>query len=176
MHASSLDEPRTLTTAEFKLAGRQFVSGVTVVTTRTSHNHVHGATVSAFGTLSLDRLQVMISLGRTGRLAALIAESGGFAVSILADRQEPVARAFADATRPIGHGEFPDAVSRAESTGAPVIDGSLAFFDCTLNASVQSGDHTILIGDVQAVGASDGWPLVYFDGAYRRIMSKEQSR
>ena len=37
--------------------------------------------------------------------------------------------------------------------------------------ALDSGDHTIFIGQVQAVGAVDGAPLVYFDGAYRRLVT-----
>ena len=169
MCVCTLELTRTLTPADFKQAGRRFASGVTVVTTRTSDNDVHGATVSAFCTLSLEPMQVMISLGRAGRLAALIRDSGIFAVSILAHDQEATSRAFADATRPLTKGTFEDAPTLVEATGAPILDGCLAFFDCTLANTFDSGDHTIVIGSVQAVGAVDGWPLTYFDGAYRRI-------
>jgi flavin reductase (DIM6/NTAB) family NADH-FMN oxidoreductase RutF len=31
------------------------------------------------------------------------------------------------------------------------------------------GDHTIFVGRVQGAGASEGWPLVYFDGDYRGV-------
>jgi flavin reductase (DIM6/NTAB) family NADH-FMN oxidoreductase RutF len=169
MCASTLQERRTLTAAEFKQAGRRFASGVTVVTTRTTDDEVHGATVSAFCTLSLEPLQVMISLGSAGRLAALIRDSGRFAVSILAQDQESVSRAFADSSRPLSRDTFDDAPSRVEATGAPVLNGCLAFFDCTLERTHDSGDHTIFIGRVDAVGARDGEPLVYFDGGYRRV-------
>jgi flavin reductase (DIM6/NTAB) family NADH-FMN oxidoreductase RutF len=169
MCASTLQDLRTLSAAEFKQAGRRFASGVTVVTTRTNGDDVHGATVSAFCTLSLEPLQVMISLGRAGRLAALIRDSGRFAVSILSEEQEPISRAFADALRPITRDTFPDAASHTEATGAPIIDGCLAFFDCTYRTAIDSGDHTVFIGDVQAVGATEGQPLVYFDGAYRTV-------
>jgi len=80
--------------AEFKRAGRHFASGVTVVTTRLGEI-LHGATVSAFSTLSLEPMQVLVSLGRDGRLAAIMRESGLFAVNILAAHQASVSRAFA---------------------------------------------------------------------------------
>jgi flavin reductase (DIM6/NTAB) family NADH-FMN oxidoreductase RutF len=169
MCVSTLEAQRTLTPAAFKQAGRRFASGVTVVTTRTRDNDVHGATVSAFCTLSLEPMQVLISLGRAGRLAALIRESGIFAVSILADDQETISRAFADASRPLGKGAFDDAQSRVEATGAPVLEACLAYFDCRLANAIDSGDHTLFIGSVEAVGAIDGLPLMYFDGAYRRV-------
>jgi flavin reductase (DIM6/NTAB) family NADH-FMN oxidoreductase RutF len=169
MCASTLEQCRSLTPADFRQAGRRFASGVTVVTTRTPDDAVHGATVSAFCTLSLEPLQVMISLGQAGRLATLIKESNRFAVSILAEDQESVSRAFADSNRPLATTTFHDAPTRTEATGAPILEGALAYFDCTLEATFDSGDHTIFIGSVEAVGATEGRPLIYFDGAYRHI-------
>ncbi len=159
--------------ADFRQAGRRFASGVTVVTTRLD-DLVHGATVSAFCTLSIEPLQVMVSLGRAGRLAAMLRDSGCFAVSILAHDQEPVSRAFAMSSRATSEQRFPDVASHPEATGAPVLDGCLAYFDCTLAAAIDSGDHTLFIGSVQAVGAVDGEPLVYFDGAYRALVTGHQ--
>jgi flavin reductase (DIM6/NTAB) family NADH-FMN oxidoreductase RutF len=156
--------------AEFKQAGRRLASGVTVVTTRCG-SVVHGATVSAFATLSLEPLQVLISLASAGRLAGLIRASDMFAVNVLQEHQQSVARAFASPARPVSECTFPDVGSRGAATGAPILEGSLAFFDCMLDTAVESGDHTIFIGNVQAVGAIDGPPLVYFDGAYRVLQS-----
>src|SRR4051794_20941920 len=104
-----------LSPAEFRQAGRRFASGVTIVTTRLE-NVVHGATVSAFCTLSLEPMQVLVSLGRAGRLAAMLRDSGRFAVSILAADQEWLSRAFANSTRPTTEGEFPDAASHVEAS------------------------------------------------------------
>jgi flavin reductase (DIM6/NTAB) family NADH-FMN oxidoreductase RutF len=168
--ATSLPALGEATATEFKHAGRRFASGVTVVTTRTG-DVVHGATVSAFTTLSLEPLQVLISLSSTGRLAALIRESGRFAVNVLAEHQEPVSRAFASPMRAVSDVSFPDVASRAVATGAPIVEECLAYFDCTVASAIDSGDHTLFIGNVRAVGAVEGLPLVYFDGAYRALQS-----
>jgi flavin reductase (DIM6/NTAB) family NADH-FMN oxidoreductase RutF len=171
MCASPLDTAVASAT-EFKQAGRRFASSVTIVSTRVG-DMVHGATVSAFCTLSLEPMQVMVSLGRAGRLAAMLRESGTFAVSILAADQEAISRAFATSSRPTSLERFPDCESHTMATGAPVLDGCLAYFDCLLDSAVDSGDHTIFIGNVQAVGARDDQPLVYFDGAYRQLVTRE---
>jgi len=165
-------EASAVTPGEFRHAGRRFASGVTIVTTRLGEM-VHGATVSAFCTLSIEPLQVMVSLGRAGRLAAMVGESGRFAVSILAADQEAVSRAFANSARPTSEAVFPDVESRAEATGAPVLEGCLAFFDCWVTSAIESGDHTIFIGSVHAVGATDAHPLVYFDGGYRTLVTDD---
>ena len=151
---------------QFKQAARRFASGVTVVTTR--HGDVlHGGTVSAFFSLSLEPLQVLISLNTSGRLAELVRQSGCFAVNILRAEQEPVSRLFATAQRATSTGVLPGVDTDQDATGAPIISDCLAYFDCEVATQFESGDHTLFIGLVRAVGVSDGEPLVYFDGAYR---------
>ena len=151
---------------QFKQAARRFASGVTVVTTR--HEDVlHGGTVSAFFSLSLEPLQVLISLNTSGRMAELIRLSRCFAVNILRTEQEDISRLFATAQRPTAVDALPGVDTDPAATGAPIIRDCLAYFDCQVATEIESGDHTLFIGLVQAVGASDGEPLVYFDGAYR---------
>jgi flavin reductase (DIM6/NTAB) family NADH-FMN oxidoreductase RutF len=162
-----------VTPAEFKQAARRLASGITIVTTRLG-NTVHGATVSAFATLSLEPMQVLVSLGRDGRLAAMLRDSGIFAVSILGAEQEPVSRAFA-VSRPTSEDAFPDVATHVLATGAPVVDGALACFDCTIANTFDSGDHTIFAGNVHAVRTDDGGlPLLYFNGGYGTIRFSDQ--
>jgi flavin reductase (DIM6/NTAB) family NADH-FMN oxidoreductase RutF len=54
-------------------------------------------------------------------------------------------------------------------TGAPVIEGALAWLDCSLAATHPGGDHTIFVGRVEAGGEGGGQPLVWFDRGYARL-------
>jgi flavin reductase ActVB len=154
--------------AQFKQAARHFASGVTVVTTR-SDELQHGGTVSAFFSLSLEPLQVLISLNSTGRLAELVEQSGVFAVNVLSAEQESISRLFAAPQRPTSLGALKGVETEVASTGAPIIRGCLAYFDCAVADVILAGDHTLFIGQVQAVSAAAGQPLLYFDGAYRTL-------
>jgi flavin reductase (DIM6/NTAB) family NADH-FMN oxidoreductase RutF len=159
-------------TVQFKQAARRFASGVTVVTTRCDEV-LHAGTVSAFFSLSLDPLQVLISLNSTGRLAELVTQSGIFAVNVLRAEQESLSRLFASPQRPTSLGALPGVETKVAVTGAPIIPDCLAYFDCTVANAIIAGDHTLFIGQVQAVFASDGRPLLYFDGAYRTLTNGE---
>ncbi|MBV9596887.1 MAG: flavin reductase [Chloroflexi bacterium] len=141
---------------------------MTVVTTRWEEV-VHAGTVSAFFSLSLEPLQVLISLNSTGRLAELVTESGVFAVNVLSAEQESVSRLFASPRRPTSLGALPELETDIAVTGAPIIRGCLAHFDCTVASAVVAGDHTLFIGQVMAAFAAEGHPLLYFDGAYRSL-------
>ncbi|MGH2586935.1 MAG: flavin reductase family protein [Dehalococcoidia bacterium] len=151
---------------DFKQAARRFASGVTVVTTRRDRE-IHGITASAFVTLSLDPLQVLVSINAGSRLHGMILESGHFAINVLREEQRAISHYFASPSRPTCIDEFPEIACRAHVTGAPVLEDCLAHFDCRLAATYPGGDHTIFIGDVLSAAGGEGAPLLYFDGDYR---------
>jgi flavin reductase (DIM6/NTAB) family NADH-FMN oxidoreductase RutF len=164
--------PTPITSADavgaFKQAARRFATGVTVVTTRQGRD-VYGLTVSAFATLSIDPLQVLVSIRTGNRLHEMIRESGVFAINILREEQRPISQYFAQPGRPTCIDAFPEIATGILVTGAPVIDDCLAHFDCRLAATLAGGDHAICIGDVVAACGSDGHPLLYFNGDYRGL-------
>ncbi len=157
---------------EFRKAAGRFASGVTVVTTQ-SGGQLYGITVSAFASFSVDPLQVLVSIWRGNRLHDMIGESGVFAVSVLAEGQRPVSEYFATPGRVPVDGAFPDIEIACYATGAPVIAGSLAYFDCRVTSSFGGSDHTIYIGEVLAVSSREGRPLLYFSRDYRGLRDWE---
>jgi flavin reductase (DIM6/NTAB) family NADH-FMN oxidoreductase RutF len=159
---------------EFRRAAGRFASGVTVVTTR-SGGQLYGITVSAFASFSIDPLQVLVSIWRGNRLHEMIRESGVFAVSVLEEGQRSVSEYFATPGRVPVDGAFPDIDVEQHATGAPVIAGSLAYFDCRLSASFPGSDHTIYIGEVVAVGSREGRPLLYYSRDYRGLRDWQQA-
>jgi flavin reductase (DIM6/NTAB) family NADH-FMN oxidoreductase RutF len=152
----------------FKQAASKFASGVTVVTAREGR-YVYGITVSAFASLSLDPLSVLVSIRQESRLHEMIRASGAFAVSILREGQRPIAEYFARPRRPLAKDTFPGIECLTDTTGAPIICGSLAHFDCELITGHPAGDHTIFLGGVVGADARRGEPLLYFSGAYHGI-------
>ena len=54
--------------------------------------------------------------------------------------------------------------------GSPLIDGVLAYIDCTIGDVVESGDHSIVIGNVTDLDVRhEGGPLLFFRGGYGRF-------
>jgi flavin reductase (DIM6/NTAB) family NADH-FMN oxidoreductase RutF len=107
---------------------------------------------------------------RNAAIYKTVLAAGSFAVSMLSARQEHVARYFADHSRPRGTDEFSSVEwSPGPSTGAPILDGALAWLDCTLINSYEGGDHEIFIGSVLASGsgpADDA--LVFYCGDFHQ--------
>ncbi|MEY9843508.1 flavin reductase (DIM6/NTAB) family NADH-FMN oxidoreductase RutF [Streptacidiphilus sp. BW17] len=152
----------------FRRTAARFPTGVTVVTALSADGQPHGTTVNSFTTVSMDPCLVLIGLGNRSRLHDLILTGGGFAVSVLSAAQEATARRFADPARPVGAGCFADIpCERAPHSGAPVLLDAVAFFDCTVDAGHEAGDHTLLVGRVEAFGVlSDRPALTFVDGRF----------
>jgi flavin reductase (DIM6/NTAB) family NADH-FMN oxidoreductase RutF len=99
-----------------------------------------------------------------------IIESHAFAVSVLSPDQQTVAECFAQPTTAAKLRRFCDAPWHEAETGSPVLDGSIAYFDCRLVERHAGGDHTLFIGEIVAAGfEEDGDPLIYFASGYRRL-------
>jgi flavin reductase (DIM6/NTAB) family NADH-FMN oxidoreductase RutF len=150
-----------------RLAG-SFASGVTVITT--GHNGIyHGMTASAFASLSLEPLLVLICVEKTAHTYPVLDQSGVFNVNILSASQEGMSRVFASKDSPEAHG-LVGVNYRLGETGAPLLAGTLAFMECRVVGRYDGGDHTIFTGEVLNGGLGDGdEPLIYYRGRYRRL-------
>ena len=158
----------TVDQSAFRAAAGSFGSGVTVVTTN-QEGSVHGMTVSAFASLSLDPMQVLVSLRTGSRLQGMVQESRNFAVSILREGQREIASHFAATGLAPAEGAFPQFACETSVTGARICTGALAHFDCRVAEAFECGDHVIFVGDVVAAGSIEGEPLLYFKGSYRGV-------
>jgi flavin reductase (DIM6/NTAB) family NADH-FMN oxidoreductase RutF len=146
----------------FRQALGNYPTGVTVVTTVDADGTPRGLTANSFTSVSLDPALILVCLGKTTASHPAFMQADRFAVNILADDQRDVSGLFASKSPD----KFAQAAWRTGTTGAPLIDGSVAWFDCTVHQRVDAGDHTILIGQVQDMGQRTARPLGYCQGAY----------
>jgi flavin reductase (DIM6/NTAB) family NADH-FMN oxidoreductase RutF len=154
---------------EFKQALARFASGVTVVTSRLGER-LHGMTVSAFASVSLEPPLVLVCADKSSDTHALIARSGVFAVNVLAAGQEALSNRFA--SKRDEERRFEGVAWRGGATGSPLLPGVLASLDCKVESAHEAGDHVIYVGRVEAVASSDAEPLVYFGAAYRSLQPR----
>ena len=143
-----------------------FASGVTVITSRGPDGVPRGLTASAFCSVSLEPRLCLVSVDLRSESIAAINESGGFVVNILASDQEEISRRFAsklpDKFEGVGYRDGP-------ATGAPILDGVLAWIECKVHQAVPGGDHMVFIGEIQDGTANEGMPLIYFRSQYRQL-------
>jgi 3-hydroxy-9,10-secoandrosta-1,3,5(10)-triene-9,17-dione monooxygenase reductase component len=152
--------------ATFRHALGRFPSGVTVVTVRGDDGRDYGMTVSAFASLSLEPPLVLVCIGADATIARAVAAAGHFAVSVLSEEQEPVARRFADS----GADRFASTPVVRGASGIALLGDAVAHLECAIVARHDGGDHTIVVGEVlAATAAENGRPLIYQRGAFRRL-------
>jgi flavin reductase (DIM6/NTAB) family NADH-FMN oxidoreductase RutF len=158
----------------FRRVMGQFATGVTIVTTRLG-DHLHGSTANAFTSVSLEPLLVLVCLDRKGDTHDLVRESGIYAVNILREEQEELSRLFARKDPETPH-RLDTVPHRYAVTGAPILEGCLAYLDCRVVEALPAGDHTIFVGQVEeAALAAEGRPLLFFRGRYCRLADEAPS-
>jgi len=122
-----------------------FATGVTVVTV--GGPVPHGMTANSFTAVSLEPPLLLVCVDHDAVMHRALSDAGRFGVSVLAAGHGAVARYFADRRRPLGGEQFVSVDWHAgRRTGAPLIDGALAHFECELWRSYDGGDHTIFLG------------------------------
>jgi flavin reductase (DIM6/NTAB) family NADH-FMN oxidoreductase RutF len=154
----------------FRSALRKFASGVTIVTVAAG-DELHGMTASSFASVSLSPPLVLVSLDKTSRTLALVAETGRFAVNVLRSDQQVVSHAFSQP----GVKPFATIPYRTGANGAPVFDDAIAVLECSTYRVLEAGDHEVVLGEVTAAAVPGGDPLVYYDGTYRSLESSGDS-
>src|SRR5437660_3675579 len=143
-----------------------FASGVTIMTT-TANGRMHGMTVSAFASQSLEPLLILVSVERSTEMHKLVMASRAFAINVLGEQGEGTARFFADNARLKG-AEFVEGAYHLGVSGAPILEEAAAYLEATLDATLEAGDHTVMVGRVVALKVvRDTAPLTYYRSGYR---------
>ncbi len=157
----------TIDSNDFRRVLGHFPAGVTVVSAITDDGPT-GMAIGSFSSVSLDPALVMWCPTIDSSTWAGMKPAGSFCVNILGADQKDVCGVFASSS----DDKFAGVDWRTEVTGAPVIDGSLAWIDCELHAIHDGGDHDIVVGLVKALDTgsdADGrGPLLFFKGGYGR--------
>ncbi|MER7959850.1 flavin reductase family protein [Streptomyces sp. NPDC096030] len=149
----------------------RFATGVIVLSV--GGEHVHGMTANAFSSVSLEPPTVLCCVSHSAVMHKAITSARSFGVSVLSAEQESLARHFADKHRPLGPAQFEGIGWRpGEVTQAPLLNGALAWLECELAASHDSGDHSIFIGDVVGASSSTDDPgLLFFNGRFQQTVT-----
>lgn len=156
----------SLDSLQFRRALGRFATGVCVITAHPAGYRPFGVTVNSFSSLSLDPPLVLWSLQKSSDTMDAFAVATQYCVNVLAEGQQALSGRFAKK----GEHDLDPAEYRSGETGLPVLHGTLAAFECTIDARHDGGDHVILVGRVEAMHYPEpGRPLLYFDGGYRQL-------
>jgi flavin reductase (DIM6/NTAB) family NADH-FMN oxidoreductase RutF len=151
--------------ASFRAAMGMLPTGVTVVAA-SGPDGPAGATANAVCSLSIEPMMMLACLDRGSRTLLAVQAADSFGISVLHSGQEPIARAFATKA-PVA--EKWSGVPWSERDGLPALDDALIWIACDLRDVISAGDHVIVTGEVRALEAKEGDPLVFHGGEYRRL-------
>jgi flavin reductase (DIM6/NTAB) family NADH-FMN oxidoreductase RutF len=152
----------------FVRAMRRVANSVAVVTTDGTAG-CHGATVSAFSSVSADPPMVLVCLRSGSRIAEAVAANGELCVNVLPHDRPDLANRFAGRDDHALGDRFQGVPVTQAPGGAPQIDGATVFVG-VVEQAVAAGSHSIFICRVQSVRQGQAGPLAYFDGAYHNVV------
>ena len=149
--------------ATFRRVLGHYPTGVCVVTAFDRDGQGAGFVVGSFTSVSLDPPLVAFCPDRRSRSWPRIRTASAFAVNILASDQHGECRRFSTP----GDDKLSGASYTLSPGGAPLLDGIVAWLECTLEAEHEAGDHSIAVARVTTLRVERAaHPLLFFRGGY----------
>jgi flavin reductase (DIM6/NTAB) family NADH-FMN oxidoreductase RutF len=148
-----------------------FATGVTIVTCEVD-GEIHGATVNAFTSVSLEPPLVLACLSKQSRACQFL-PGRNFTVNILSSEQQVHALHFA--------GRRQEELVPAFDPGdlAPRIRDCVAYVSCRPWTVYDAGDHDLFLGEVAdievAASVDTSQPLLFYRGSFWRLGSATDS-
>ena len=151
--------------ANFRHVLGHYPTGVCVVTASAEDGAPAGMVVGSFTSVSLDPPLVAFFPDKGSSSWPRIEKAGKFCVNVLARDQQDICRKFAAR----GGDKFAGVSHRLSANGSPILDGAVAWIDCSLHAVHEAGDHYIALGLVNALevhNPNNAGPLLFYQGSY----------
>jgi flavin reductase (DIM6/NTAB) family NADH-FMN oxidoreductase RutF len=133
-----------------KTALRMIPYGLYVLTAAHG-DKVAAATVNWVTQASFEPPLVAVGVKTDSGAHALIKDSKAFALNVLGKGQQALAFTFFKPAERQGQTISGEAF-RTGATGAPLLASTPAYIECTLEATVEKGDHSVFVGKVVDVG------------------------
>ncbi|WP_029526719.1 flavin reductase family protein [Polaromonas glacialis] len=148
---------------EFRASLAMFATGVTIVTARTPAGVLVGLTANSFNSVSLNPPLVLWSLSQGASSMAALSTGSHYAINILSADQKELAERFASRRED----RWLDVAFSEGASGAPLLDGAAATFECFNRSRYEEGDHVIFVGEVERCSHQAGAaPLLYHGGRF----------
>ena len=140
-----------------------FATGVTIVTARSASGELVGLTANSFNSVSLSPPLVLWSLSQAAGSMAALSQGSHYAINILAADQKELAERFASKRED----RWSDVLFTEGSSGAPLLAGAAASFECFNRSRYEEGDHVIFVGEVERCSHREGAaPLLFHGGKF----------
>jgi steroid delta-isomerase-like uncharacterized protein len=145
-----------------KAFNRQFITGVTVVTTRDETNAPRGLAVNSYNSVSLDPPLVLVCVQKTSSTYPSLFRSKYMGINIMSRDQRDTLGVFASREKD----KFAQVDWHEGEHGSPMITNSAASIEVEIKERFQALTHTVFIGRVLSAEASETEPLIYKAGKF----------
>lgn len=154
---------------DFRTAMRALVGHCSVITVGEGER-ASGLVVTSGISLSAEPPLILACVNRNSSSLPLLKEFNRFGWSSLGAAHQPVAERFSGFGGVQGAARYDGAEWETLVTGARLLKGAPAAFDCDVEEMIDRATHTILIGRVRAIRQTEGaGALVYWNGQYRAM-------
>lgn len=153
----------------FRAAMARFPGAVTLVTALTPRGERRGITATAVCSVSADPPTLLACLNRKTGTCLTIAETGRFAVNLLAGDGGALALRFAGQGGLTGEDKFADAEWAMDDHGLPILPEAVASFSCEVSEVVAAHSHQVFLGRIETLRLGEGAALIYARSQFHRL-------
>lgn len=171
MHGSPNGSPATPVTdidgARFRSVLGRFATGVVAITAiEPETGRPTGLAANSFTSVSIEPPLVAFCVAHTSTSWPRLRPAERLCINILSEPQLEVCKRLAIK----GGDKFADIQWSGSPNGSPVIEGALAWIECTVEQEHVAGDHVIVVARVHALDKHhEGDPLLFYKGGYGRF-------
>ncbi|MBT8160717.1 MULTISPECIES: flavin reductase [Arthrobacter] len=144
-----------------KAFNRQFITGVTVITTKDG-DKPKGLAANAYCSVSLEPPLVLVCVQKTSSTYPALFSSSHLGINILGTEQRETVRVFASKSTD----KFAEIDWHEGPKGSPLLDGSPASLEAEIQERFQAKTHTVFICRVRHAEIDESAPIVYKAGHF----------
>ncbi len=152
-HSSDQIDPQ-----EFRKVMSSWPTGVAIITTRIEGDQPIGILCNSLTSISLAKKLLLWTVDHSSSNHKHWVKAENWAVHFLADDQKELIDRFARKGVPNKYEGLDCAISEA---GTPILSGVVARLECRTTERVETFDHTIILGEVTAMTASEKTPIIF---------------
>ena len=142
-----------------KVALRKIPHGVYIVGVK-QDSQLNAFTATWITQVSFTPPLVAVGIKKDSHSLEMIKRDRVFSVNLLGKDQKSVAEHFVKPATVVGE-KLKEIPHRPGKTGAPVLDGAIAYFECEVREIVnEQGDHAVVIGEVVEAGVRKDEPAL----------------
>ena len=159
-----------VTRQEFRDAMARLGAAVNIITTGGPAGR-GGFTASAVCSVTDEPPTLLVCMNRGATAAPILRENGTVCVNVVAAQQKDTAMVFAGVTKCPMEERFLAGTWGTGPTGAPMLEGAVAAFDCRVTEIIEKGTHLVVFAEVEQIrqGSEADHGLIYFGRDYHPV-------